>query len=799
MKKIICLFTIFYLLAVLACKEEQQERDFPEVITSALQVIEEGVILTSTVNIGSERIIDHGVIFAPTDPYPPSSGFDKISLGPFPEGTSFSVNIDKNLEKDKRYSAKAYLQTESYLVYGNLVFFTSNGSKSHEIKDYFPKTAFTSDTITIRGIRFSSNKEDISIWLGQTKANPCSASDTLLKVVIPELSETTNLQIKVEMISTIITAKESFNLKPPYISNMTPTKGLPLETIKISGKGLLSVSKIIIDNSEQVLVTKTDSTLIFNISKYLNKGEKLIQLFQIDRNITINEKLMVLYPEITDISPITVWNDTILSVSGTNLNHLNSFFLDSYNSTVEMISITDTLIKLKVLQITGDSYLSAQTNFNNETITSSQKVLFNRPIITSISGTAIYGETITLHGDRFFSGIECALGEYQYINKNEAKLTINWNLGSGTHPISLSYLGVHLVNTFSLTIPRIEIIDVSPYEVKSGTKITINTRNLPQTNLTNPVMCYLDNTYFDFQNDNGVLTATMPEYIDCNEYPVLTIHVGNQIIRASDKFHVTHEWVRVYPVDYFSETTIFIENEGNLYSFFNDYYYLRYTKFHSFDPITEKWILFDDNRAPLISSVITHFCIGKDIYFIAAPNELYRYSLLNLTWERMNQLPWDFFTGYIFTINGKVYMGNEGSLYMYNPENDIWTLKKNPPVSDYILSFSTDTKGYLGVSNSLVEYDPNNDLWEDTRQIIDLKSYRFARFSNGKVYFLGDNFGEFNPATYEIREIKKPLIYSDPIIFFANNFVYLISSGYNYHYEVQMFKIAITDLPKIYK
>ena len=800
MKKIIYLVTIFCFLIVFACKKEQ-EKIFPEIVASTLNVIEDGAILTSTVRIGSEEIIDHGVIINST------SQSYKISLGAFPGGTSFSVNIDRNLVKGWSYTAKAYLQTESYLMaYGNSVSFVSNSPESPEvIKDYFPKTAFIADTITIQGNHFSSYQNNIEIWFGQVKTKPCVVNDTLLKVVIPELSVTADLPIGVELGSKMSTAKELFNLKLPIISEITPTKVVPSEPVKISGKGFLGVSKIIVDDSDQNIIARTDSTLTFSITGNISKGEKLIQLFQIDRHIPLNEKLEVLYPEITGISPITVWNDTILTVSGTNLDFLNSFSMN--NATVEIVSTTASLVKLKVLEITGDGYLSAQTNFNDATtITSSQKVLLNPPVITSVSGTAICGETITLHGDRFFSGIECSLGAFQYINKNEAKLMIHWNLVPGTYSISLSYVYEHLVNTFSVTIPKIEIIDVSPYEIKGGTKVTISTKNFPST--INPVNCHLDDQRINFQNDNGVLIATIPDYIDCTEYPILKIDIGSQIISIPDKFHVTQEWRKTsYPINHFVGKIVFIENGGKLYSFFNGYS----TEFHFFDPNTDKWILFDDNKAPFNSDVAAHFCIGQDMYFIGhTSNEFYRYSLSNLTWTRMNALPIPYHNDYTFTINGKVYLGNSESLYMYNPEDDTWTSKKKPPLSssDYVYSFSsfsTDTKGYLGVVgedvyNSLFEYDPNNDSWKDTRQFVDRGMYRAACFSNGTIYFWGNKFGELNPTTYKIREMKNPPIYNDPsIIFFSNNFVYLVSPGSDYSHEFHMFKIAITDFPKIYK
>ena len=787
---------------VFSCKKEQ-EKIFPEIVASTLNVTEDGAILTSTVRIGSEGIIDHGVIINST------SQSYKISLGAFPGGTSFSVNIDRNLVKGWSYTAKAYLQTESHLMtYGNSVSFVSNSPESPEvIKDYFPKTAFIADTITIYGNHFSSYQNNIEIWFGQVKTKPCVVNDTLLKVVIPELSVTADLPIGVELGSKMSTAKELFNLKLPIISEITPTKVVPSEPVKISGKGFLGVSKIIVDDSDQNIIARTDSTLTFSITGNISKGEKLIQLFQIDRHIPLNEKLEVLYPEITGVSPITVWNDTILTVSGTNLDFLNSFSMN--NATFEIVSTTASLVKLKVLEITGNGYLSAQANFNNATtITSSQEVLLNPPVITSVSGTAIYGETIMLHGDRFFSGIECSLGDFQYINKNEAKLTINMNLEPGTYPISLSYIYGHLVNTFSVTIPKFEVIDISPYEIKCGTKVTINTKNFPQIN---PVDCYLDDQRIYFQNDNGVLTATMPEdYIDCNEYPILTINVGYRI-SIPDKFHVTQEWTRIKcPVNSFQGKARFIENEGSLYYLTTNN--RSTSEFYSFNPNTEKWILFDDNQA-VFSEYSTHFCIGQDIYFLI-PNyldsytELYRYSLSNLTLKKMNQPPFDYFN-YNFTINGKVYLGNYESLYMYNPENDTWTPKKKPPIlSDYgcyFSSFSTDTKGYLGfvcegTYNSLHEYDPNKDSWKDTGQLINYDIFNAACFRNGKIYFWGDKFGEFNPVTYEIRQMKKPPVYESPIIFFSGNFVYLVSSRYDpWGYDLHMFKIAIADLPKIYK
>ncbi|MEN6454820.1 MAG: IPT/TIG domain-containing protein [Prolixibacteraceae bacterium] len=810
--------SLLFLLTWIACRKEDEARDFPELTTSSdLMITNDGVIFSARIEMhGGSTIIDHGAVFFLKEDE--SAGdYNRISLGKFPGGNSFTVNIDRNLQEGKDYGAKAYLQTEVKTVYGNPVYFVSKGSRSPKIKNFSPEEAFVGDTVEISGEYFASRNLDNIVCFGNSKAAPFSSCDTLLKVVVPTLSAT-NIPLKIEVAGKLSEPARHFSLRPPVIKKYAPAEVLPGEDVKISGKGFLQIDKLSVDDREQYVKSKTDSTLVFTLNYETGQGQKQVRFFQIDRTVIAEKNLEVIFPQISEVSPKIAWIDTIITIRGTNVDKLTDFKLnDGY---LEMISRTPDEVKLKVRSVFSDGPIYAW--FYRNSLVSEEIIGLNPPVIISSTGVTHYGETIRLKGERFFYGLSSPMGSFEYQTENEATLTINWELSAGSHPILLSYNGrLFSTGAVMVNIPKIEVTATSPYEIKRGSEITILAENLPPRYNFMYMKCYLDQTQLTIKSvSEGMITAVIPDYaFSSSEYPDLTLEVGLQKIILQGRIHLNEKWKLIPGFSGFGQATALVEAGGQVYAFsYSPGEYQKGLIIRYFDPGLEKWIDQDNVKLPF-SGHTECFSLGPDVFIMGNDKSLFKYSATDKSWIELGKYPDDHYSSpFAFVVNGQMYIGTTKSFYQYEPVHQSWIRKSDLPTTrdmmQYPLTFSAADKGYLAFFtgsggydgykfeyNEFWEYDPSSENWKNLGSM-PLSMYRggSGALYNGKVYLAGrsyhsgDKISEFDPATYQFREMIGPPggFGNEPFLFVRGNYLYFVEQG-------GMYKIPLNELPKIYK
>ncbi|MEL7585478.1 MAG: IPT/TIG domain-containing protein [Prolixibacteraceae bacterium] len=818
---------IVFLLLWIACREDES-RGFPEISTSPDPVITDESVLVSAEVSSHEgvQIIDYGVVFIQED-LASGDDYNRISLGSFPGGNWFSVSIDRNMQKGKTYIAKPYVQTADFLVYGNPVSFVSMGSKTPVIKDFNPKVAFTGDTVKITGEYFASRKAENKVWFGMVKTEPFFASDTVLKVIVPELKGSVNTPLVVEVAGKTAGFTEKFSLGLPLIKRFTPAMAFLRDRVKVSGKGFSQVSQIKIDTNIQDFNIISDTVLVFTVSDFVNGGMRGIQLKQLDREVVADQKIEIIYPEITSVSPEIAWIDTILTIRGTNLDRLSDFTID--NSSPQLISATGSVVKLKVNGIFDLGVVKA--GYYQKKLTAETRISLNPPAITSVgSANATYGDKVELTGDRFFAQLSSSLGKFEYIDKNRATLTLDkWSLAAGSYAIPLFYNRQYPLSPVKVTIPGIEITRVSPYEIKRGSEIKITATNLPSTFNWEYMNCYLGEAYLEVKDfSNGTITAVLPEYSYCPEYPELKFTVGAQLIALPGKLHVTEKWEKVTSSG-LSGTTVLIESAGNVYA-------CSYTPgepsgmtIRLFNNDTEEWTLAGKVSESLFYYHTASFSVGPDLYLSGSDhyngvyeNRLYRYSLSDNTATQIANCPQILTESgfqFSFVIGGKAYVGNLNGFYGYDPASNRWTAKAGLPTAWYRIQnplfFSAGGKGYLAFFtqsqgswddireyNEFWEYDPSTDSWTDLVSIpLSMYGGGSGALYTGKVYLAaksyrsGDKFGEFDPVTRQFREMTNaPGSYgTGPFLFINGSYLYFTQDAGS------MWKIPLNELQNIYK
>ena len=486
---------------------------------------------------------------------------------------------------------------------------------------------------------------------------------------------------------------------------------------------------------------------------------------------------------------------------------------------LEIISRTPDEVKLKVRSVFSDGPIYAR--FYRNSLVSEEIIRLNPPVIISSTGVTHYGETIRLKGERFFYGLSSPMGSFEYQTENEATLTINWELSAGSHPILLSYNGKSFpTGAVMVNIPKIEVTETSPYEIKRGSEITILTENLPRYNFMY-VKCYLDQLQLTIKSiSKGMITAVMPDYaLPSSEYPDLTLEVGLQKIILPGRIHVDEKWQLIPGFSGFNQATALVEAGGQVYAFsYSPGEYQNGLTIRYFDPGSEKWI--DQNNVKLPFSGHTEcFSLGPDVFIMGNDKSLFKYSATDKSWIELGKYPDDHHSSpFAFVVNGQVYIGATKSFYQYEPVHQSWIRKSDLPTTrdmmQYPLTFSAAGKGYLAFFtgsagydgytveyNEFWEYDPSSENWKSLGSM-PLSMYRggSGALYNGKVYLAGrsyrsgDKFSEFDPATYQFREMIRPPggFGNEPFLFIRGNYLYFVEQG-------GMYKIPLNELPHIYK
>lgn len=273
MKNIIVVSIVFVFLA---CTEEQiTSREFPRVKTDYVTDINgTGATFRADMVSSPGPVSDHGFLWHDQSS-PLFENADRISLGPKLTAGAFESLCERGLSKGKTYYVRGYVVSDENVVYGNIVEFTSMGSKPPMLMDFSPKIASWGDTITLTGQNFSVSSTKNAVKFGVSTATFISASSDMIRVKVPYdiHDEFTSISIVESGTGHSSMASTDFQLKAPVITSVTPSSGAPETLVVIEGKFLASTMKMVYFNSASAsIVNATSSTITCEIPQGLPSG-----------------------------------------------------------------------------------------------------------------------------------------------------------------------------------------------------------------------------------------------------------------------------------------------------------------------------------------------------------------------------------------------------------------------------------------------------------------------------------------------------------------------------------------------
>jgi N-acetylneuraminic acid mutarotase len=196
-------------------KEEIQPKDYPYLITEKAEVSNSGVVFhASIMNPVNIEIIRYGFVWGKIES---SNGTDhaKIIYGQ-PVKDEYSMQINSGWILDQDYFVRAFIATNTYQIYGNVISFKSLGSLPPVLYDFTPKYGPIGTKVRISGKNFASNFQDIFVSFGDFEATIDSASETELLVTSPVITEAQKVNITVEIAKMTVESTDSFDMYFPW-------------------------------------------------------------------------------------------------------------------------------------------------------------------------------------------------------------------------------------------------------------------------------------------------------------------------------------------------------------------------------------------------------------------------------------------------------------------------------------------------------------------------------------------------------------------------------------------------------
>ena len=186
---------------------EFPESPYPRVETlPVINISKTGVTFQAKLSFeGKDPITSHGFIWGISSDINIGKN-DSIDLGTLSNSGEFSFDLKYGLNTDTTYYVKTFVKNGEYLVYGQVVSFTSMGSNAPRIDSFSPSEGTWGDTVVIAGDYFGNNIKSVTVSFGSLNSKVIECKDSVLRCVVPVNITTKTVPMFVKV-----------NRKPEYI------------------------------------------------------------------------------------------------------------------------------------------------------------------------------------------------------------------------------------------------------------------------------------------------------------------------------------------------------------------------------------------------------------------------------------------------------------------------------------------------------------------------------------------------------------------------------------------------------
>jgi hypothetical protein len=543
------IFILLYLAAVFMlsnCEDDSpRPRSYPRINTMPVsEITANGAVFTAELySLGTEVILNYGFVWAASEPNIKSS--NKILLGPRNETGIFSAAIVTNLQKDKEYTVKSFVQTADHIVYGIPVKFKSLGSGAPQVTGFKPSSAAWEDTLIVSGRNFSWVAGDNIVKLNNTICPALSSTDTTLKVLVsyelPDLKSVLSVTLSG---NTGVFTKDTFRLIPPVLKDFNPKQARWGDTLILSGKGLSTFSYKS-SNSVKLgpylcilLNILNDSSIAVKIPYEINTIASDLSLLINGFTLPGNQSFQLKAPEFSFTPKEGTWGNTIkLDGNFNTIVSRNSVFFDDVQATIVTSSAKE--LKVRIPESLSKIKTNIVYNVTPFTVVSADTFRLEAPLISTFSPSAGPGGTAVEIKGKYFSisNTSVMFGSARavilFINDSIINVTVPERI-NGPVKISVSSKLQSVVSDDYFTVTNPVITSVIPLSGTFNDEITIEGANFIPPNGSTTV-------YFDeIQASVASLTATsivvhVPPSVDSIPRAIKVIS-GENSTTSAEKF-----------------------------------------------------------------------------------------------------------------------------------------------------------------------------------------------------------------------------------------------------------------------
>ncbi|MCP2044139.1 IPT/TIG domain-containing protein [Pontibacter sp. HSC-36F09] len=206
------------LIFLVRCQDaEIAPKEYPIVLMEEVSASESGAKFSANVkSLGNEKALSHGFVWG-SHPNLSIDVDDFKNISTELVTGKFALEINSGLVKGQTYYVRPFIRTESMLVYGSELSFTSEGSKPPEVHDFHPKFGSTGTSVEITGINFGFSAKSNTVLFGRHVAKVDSATATKIYVKVPKVTEPEKVDITVITAGMPANSKDKFDLYFPWL------------------------------------------------------------------------------------------------------------------------------------------------------------------------------------------------------------------------------------------------------------------------------------------------------------------------------------------------------------------------------------------------------------------------------------------------------------------------------------------------------------------------------------------------------------------------------------------------------
>lgn len=189
------------------------------------------------------------------------------------------------------------------------------------ISSVSPVVSFFRDTISITGTGFHKNKQFNSVKIGNINVGIITNSPVKLTVIAP-YSIDTMCFVSVSVSGQTATTNEKIKVRIPEFDLFEPLSANYLDTITIYCRNLRvgDITSIQFDNVNAKIISSGANSITVEVPTNLRKENSDVKLYFASGEYIFNNKFHLNQPVITGVSPARVFNQELLTISGSGFN-----------------------------------------------------------------------------------------------------------------------------------------------------------------------------------------------------------------------------------------------------------------------------------------------------------------------------------------------------------------------------------------------------------------------------------------------------------------------------------------------